>query len=115
MTSSDQFTVFMHRDLVDELDDGFSPFDGMQAIDDVFIGLPKAHRSQRSEKSKRQSSKFIRLYRARLEWYPLGFSYVQVGSKLHVVELFDYDAWHKSNPRARVPIVAAPLSDGSQS
>jgi hypothetical protein len=108
MTSTSKLKVFMHTDLVDELDYGFSPMDGIQAIDDLFIGLPKVHRSKERKNPRHKSRNRLRLYRARLAWYPLGFSYVQIGNELHVIELFLYDDWRKSNPRGVVPIVAAP-------
>ena len=88
MTSTKQFTVYMHRDLVDELDEGFSPTDGLVAINDLFVGLPLQHRSQAKRKRWR-APKTLKVYRGRFSWYrKLGFSYVEIEDQLHVIELW---------------------------
>jgi hypothetical protein len=38
-----KFTVSMHPTLVDELDEGFSPTDGLVAIEEIFSELPLLH------------------------------------------------------------------------
>ena len=78
----------MHRELVDELDYGFSPADGIAAIDDLFGDLPKVHRSRAGQHRGRQQPKSLRVYTGCFAWYPLGFSYVQIGQELHVLELW---------------------------
>jgi hypothetical protein len=94
----------MHPELVDELDEGFSPMDGIQAINDVFVGLPLVHRSK-SPKCRR-ARKTLRLYRGRFSWYrELWFSYVEIGNELHVLEL-----WSNSD-RDSVPDVALPETE----
>ena len=89
--SPSAYKVYMHRELVDELDEGFSPMDGVHAINDVFVGLPLVHRSKSPKR--RHTGKRLHVYRGRFSWYPeLGFNYVEIGSQLHVLELwFDRD------------------------
>jgi hypothetical protein len=88
MTSTKQFTVYMHTTLVDQLDEGFSPMDGLVAINDLFVGLPLQHRSQAKRKRWR-APRTLKVYRGRFSWYrKLGFSYVEIGDQLHVIELW---------------------------
>ena len=98
MASNEQtvptFTVMMHRDLVDELDYGFSPFDGIVAIDDMFGELPILHRALAPKRLKKRAGRKLKVYRGCYDWYnSLGFSYVQIGTRLHVLEL-----WYDENP-----------------
>jgi hypothetical protein len=44
-STSQTFTVMMHSTLVDELDEGFSPMDGIVAIDEMFSELPLLHQA----------------------------------------------------------------------
>ncbi len=91
---TEQYTVYMHPDLVDELDEGFSPTDGLVAINDLFTGLPLQHRSNESKRKRWRAPKRLRVYRGRFTWYrKLGFSYVEIGTQLHVIEL-----WFDSQP-----------------
>jgi hypothetical protein len=77
-----QYTVYKHSDLVDELDEGFSPMDGIVAINDLFVGLPLQHRSQQPKRKRWRVPRRLRVYRGRLSWYPeLGFSYVEIGKR----------------------------------
>jgi hypothetical protein len=93
-TSDRTFTVSMHRDLVDELDEGFSPLDGILAIDEMFSELPLLHRTLAPRRLRRRAGRKLKVYRGCYDWYPsLGFSYVQIGTTLHVLEL-----WYRENP-----------------
>ncbi len=97
MTNSNNFTVYMHRELVDELDEGFSPMDGITAINDLFVELPLQHRSHEPRHERWRAPRKLRVYCGRFSWYPeLGFSYVEIGQQLHVIEL-----WFDRNPERR--------------
>jgi hypothetical protein len=88
------FTVMMHRTLVDELDEGFSPMDGIVAIDEMFSELPLLHASLVPKRRRRGTAKKLKVYRGCYDWYrELGVSYVQIDTTLHVLEL-----WFDSNP-----------------
>ncbi len=90
MTSAPAFKVYLHRELVDELDYGFSPLDGIQAINDIFVGLPLMHPMPLHKR--RRPTRNLRLFSGRFEWYPeLAFTYVQLGDQLHVLELWARD------------------------
>jgi hypothetical protein len=99
MTSASNFTVFMHRDLVDALDEQLSPFDGLQAIDEIFIELPLKHRPHRMIRLSRRRPKSLQLYHGRFGWVDIGFSYVQIGSRFHVVQLWEDQNWAKADRR----------------
>ena len=88
------FTVMMHPTLVDELDEGFSPMDGLVAIDEMYCELPLLHSRLAAKRPRKQTARKLRVYRGRYHWYnSLGFSYVQIGTTLHVLEL-----WYDGNP-----------------
>ncbi len=83
------FTVMMHSTLVDELDEGFSPMDGLVAIDEMFSELPLLHRALAPMRLRKLAGRNLKVYRGCYDWYPeLGFSYVQIGTTLHVLELW---------------------------
>ena len=88
------FTVMMHPTLVDELDEGFSPMDGILAIDEMFGELPLLHAGLAPKRLRKRTARKLRVYRGCYDWYKsLGFSYVQIGTTLHVLEL-----WFDANP-----------------
>lgn len=90
------FTVSMHPNLVDELDDGFSPMDGLVSIDEMFNELPLLHRALAPSRRRKRAGRKLKVYRGCYDWYQnLGFSYVQIGTTLHVLEL-----WYDDNPKA---------------
>ncbi len=90
------FAVMMHSSLVDELDEGFSPMDGLVAIDEMFNELPLLHAGLAPKRLRKRTARKLRVYRGCYDWYKsLAFSYVQVGTTLHVVEL-----WYDENPNA---------------
>lgn len=91
-----EFKVFMHRDLVDELDEGFSPMDGLVAIRQIFGELPRHHVEIASKRPRSQMGRSLRVYRGRYSWYPLGFSYVQIGKTLHVLQFWNDDESSRS-------------------
>lgn len=89
-----RYTVTMHPDLVDDLDEGFSPMDGLVAIDEMFGELPLLHRAVAPTRLRKRTGRTLRVYRGCYDWYKsLGFSYVQIGTTLHVLEL-----WYKEHP-----------------
>ena len=84
------FTVMMHPTLVDELDEGFSPMDGIVAIDQMFSELPLLHEGVAPKRLRKRATRKLKVYRGCYDWYKsLGFSYVQIGTTLHVLELWD--------------------------
>ena len=88
------FTVMMHPELVDELDEGFSPMDGLVAIDEMFSELPLLHVGLAPKRLRKRSARKLKVHRGCFDWYKsLGFSYVQIGTTLHVLEL-----WYDENP-----------------
>jgi hypothetical protein len=92
---SPSFTVMMHPTLVDELDEGFSPMDGIVAIDEMFSELPLLHAGLAPKRLRKRTARKLRVYRGCYDWYKsLGFSYVQIGTALHVLEL-----WYDENPK----------------
>jgi hypothetical protein len=92
--SGQSFTVMMHTTLVDELDYGFSPLDGIAAIDEMFSELPLLHRALAPARPRKRAGRKLKVYRGCYDWYQsLGFSYVQIGMTLHVLEL-----WYAENP-----------------
>ncbi len=93
--SGKTFTVSMHPDLVDELDEGFSPMDGAVAIDQIFNELPLLHRALAPKRLRKRAGRKLKVYRGCYDWYnSLGFSYVQIGTTLHVLEL-----WFDEHPQ----------------
>jgi hypothetical protein len=93
--SDTSFTVLMHRTLVDELDEGFSPMDGLVAIDEIFSELPLLHRALAPKRLRKRAGRKLTVYRGCYHWYDnLGFSYVQMGTTLHVLQL-----WYAESPR----------------
>jgi hypothetical protein len=80
-----KLSVVMHHDLVNELDGSLSPMDGLVATDQVFLGLPRLH--ARSLFLPSVPSR-LKLHHALLEWCGIGFSYVELGDALHVLELW---------------------------
>ena len=89
--SDTTFTVSLHATLVDELDECFSPMDGIIAIDQMFQELPRLHPEFGPKRPQKRASRTLKVYRGRYDWYPLGFSYVQIGTTLHVLELWNWD------------------------
>jgi hypothetical protein len=81
----------MHHDLVNELDECFSPVDGIIAIDQMFVELPQLHQAIAPKRPQKRAGRTLKVYRGRFDWYPLGFSYVQTGTTLHVLELWNWD------------------------
>ena len=92
-----RFTVVMHPDLVDELDEGFSPMDGLVAIDQMYGELPLLHRALAPKRLGNRAVRRLKVFRGCYDWYSsLGFSYVQIGTTLHVLEL-----WYEEKPKPR--------------
>jgi hypothetical protein len=92
-TVDTKFTVSMHPELIDELDEGFSPMDGIVSIDEMFNELPLLHRALAPTRLRKRAGRKLTVYRGCYHWYrSLGFSYVQIGMTLHVLEL-----WYNEN------------------
>jgi len=92
--SDTKFTVSMHPSLVDELDEGFSPMDGIVAIDEMFSELPLLHPGLAAKRRRKRLAQMLKIYHGCYDWYKeLGFSYVQIGTILHVLDL-----WYDKNP-----------------
>jgi hypothetical protein len=90
--SQTTLTVMMHRDLVEALDYGFSPMDGIIAIDEIFNELPLLHRAIAPQRPRKWAGRKLKVYRGCYHWYQsFGFSYIQIGTTLHVIELWDDD------------------------
>jgi hypothetical protein len=99
--SDTKFTVFMHPTLIDRLDQGFAPTDGLIAINQMFLELPKLHPAPAPKRSPNRAARRLKVYRGRYGWYfDLGFSYVQIGTELHVLEL-----WYDEERRREVDVV----------
>ena len=91
---SQPFTVLMHPNLVDALDGGFSPMDGLVAIDEMFAELPLLHLALAPKRLHKRAARTLKVYHGCYDWYKsLGFSYVQIGTTLHVLDL-----WYDENP-----------------
>lgn len=91
---SQSFTVMMHPILVDALDEGFSPMDGLVAIDEMFAELPLLHQALASKRLRKRAARTLKVYHGCYDWYKnLGFSYVQIGTTLHVLDL-----WYDETP-----------------
>jgi hypothetical protein len=102
--SDTKFTVFMHDTLVDSLDEGFSAGDSFAAIDQIFNELPQLHPAPVAKRSRNRAGRKLKVYRGRYDWYDLGFSYVQIGKRLHVLELW-HDADYYDPNRTEVDVV----------
>ncbi len=100
--SNTKFTVSMHPTLVDDLDEGFSPMDGLVAIDQMFSELPLLHQALASKRRRKWCGRTLKVYRGCYDWYlSFGFSYVQIGNTLHVLKL-----WYNETPnRSDVDII----------
>ena len=87
-TPENEFTTILVTELADELDEGFSPMDGLIAIDQICIELPRLHRPAQRPLLQRWFGQTRKLYNGRYDWYPLGFTYEQIGSELHILNLW---------------------------
>ncbi len=94
--------VMLSRELAHRLDHWFSPADGVEAIDQIKLELPLLH----PYPGKKLGKKLLRrltVFHGKYDWYPLGFSYVQVGHELHILDLWSCEEnrlW--SNPKFTV-------------
>jgi len=102
--------VFMHADLVDELDESLSPMDGLVAIEQIFSELPRRHAANGRPRSIRRDARRIPIFRGRYQWVDIGFSYVQIGDSLHVIELW-HDADSRTPNRPDVDVVLQDMPD----
>lgn len=82
------FTTVISPKLEDELDAGFSPMDGLIAIDQIYIELPQLHRPARMNLLQRWLASSGKVYHGRYHWYPLGFTYRQIAEELHIMNLW---------------------------
>ena len=65
------FTVYMHTELVDRLDECFSPLDGIHAVDGIFLDLPILHHGQAVDRYRAKPRKTFKAYRGRFGWFDL--------------------------------------------
>jgi hypothetical protein len=91
---SHPFTVILSPEQADELDSTFSPMDGIVAIDNVCLDLPEVHQPRACDPAD-PNTPYV--YTGRLAWYPLGFSYVQAGHELHMLDFWFDDDLGTSN------------------
>ncbi len=94
----------IHPVLVDQLDEHFSPMDGLVAINQIYLELPQLHPAAASELGRKRPSRTLKVYRGRYDWFDLGFSYVQLGRELHVLELWNDTDWNDPH-RLEVDVV----------
>lgn len=101
------FNVFMHPDLVNQLDESLSPIDGLVAIDQVFLGLPRLHANPLFQ---RHAPRSLKAHYAVLDWCGIGLTYVQVGRELHVLDLWSDDD-RQRRKKARIVITSGMFPD----
>jgi hypothetical protein len=67
--------------------------DGLVAIDQICAELPLLHRAYAPKRPRKRAYRNLKVYRGCYDWYKsLGFSYVQICTTLHVLEL-----WYPEN------------------
>ena len=108
LIETDAFTVLMSRELIDKLDYSLSPADGIAAIDQVLLGLPKIHSSNRERRWRLGDHAMFRMYRADIDWACIGISYIQVGHALHVIDVWEYSASNRPRFDAVLPPIEQP-------
>jgi hypothetical protein len=68
--------------------------DGLVAIDEMFAELPLLHQALAPKCLRKWAARTLKVYHGCYDWYKsLGFSYVQIGTTLHVLDL-----WYDENP-----------------
>jgi len=88
--STSESIVIMDQSVEDRLDDLFSaPGDAIAAVDELRDQLPGLHQPERRSWWNRKNR--VRLYRGRFRWYPVFFAYVQMGTALHVLDVWEGD------------------------
>lgn len=87
-THSTRLTVVIAAEIADAIDHYHSPTDGAIALGQVRQEIPQHHRSQGTWSWLPFRRSRVRLYRGGLEWSGMGFSYVQIGTVLHVVDVW---------------------------
>lgn len=85
-----EFQVILASEIEDHLDRCFSPLDGIVAIDQITLELPLLHPRPVTE-LRRRLSRRLNVFHGRYDWYPLGFSYVQIGHELHILDLWEVE------------------------
>jgi hypothetical protein len=62
--------------------------DGMVAINEMFSELPLLHPGSASKRRHNRPVRRLKVYCGCYDWYKaLGFTYVQIGTTLHVLDL----------------------------
>ena len=82
---SQLFKTILPVDLADAIDETFSPMDGVVALDEIYLELPQLHRPVGRFGIRRKT------FHGRYDWYPLGFTYEQIGSDLHIRNIWYAD------------------------
>lgn len=98
-------SVSIEAGLADAIDHHHSPMDGAIALAQIEAELPDLHRQVRPRRWDAWLPGYARLYRAGLSWSGLGFTYVQIGDVLHVL-----DVWQTGDQRLDVVF---PMPDDS--
>lgn len=87
-----KYNVLMHNEVGDALDESFSgAMDGAIAVAQVYDLLPLMHRPVPARWWHKLLPNHVRLYRGLLDWGGVGFTYVQIGNTLHVVDAGNVD------------------------
>lgn len=91
------YSVFMPMEVENQLDECFSPGDGITAIEQVHGELPLLHRPSRLSPL---LANFTHLYRARFAWADVGITYIQVRNTLFVTGLWSERDWGRLTHRS---------------
>jgi len=83
-----EFTTVLTHHFANQLDECLSPMDGLTAIDQICLDLPRLHRSIRPSILRRWFGASRQVYHGRYGWYPLGFTYQQIRDELHILSLW---------------------------
>jgi hypothetical protein len=86
--TSKTFIVHIHFQLAARLNDEFSVIHGEPALRELRDQLPKLHPTRSRKADVRPRRRFIRVYYGRFNWQNTGFSYIQVGNTLAIIDLW---------------------------
>lgn len=101
-------TVEITPELAQRIDEWHSPTDGAIAISQLIRELPFVHRPIRTLLDRVLGKTHLRQYQGRFEWTDLGFTYIQIGSELHVLS-----CW-QANDDAVDTVLPTPRSAGQR-
>jgi hypothetical protein len=98
MTTKPTYRVTVGEGVLDPLEGILSPLDEICAINQIYLQLPIAHKPIARTKGQRPRMK---VRRGHFDWCGVYFNYVQVGSRLLVVDL-----WSEHERDGTVPRVS---------